>query len=99
MTIPKAAIEKAIEEGWKPDHKAQMMHLNEGEGFYNTIQVGDHIALDPTFWQALGKALGLSEAHGENEYFCRHWSHRAHEFYDLILTGGDTERFWAEILQ
>lgn len=43
--------------------------------------------LDPLFWQALGKALGWKGA----------WKHYAHQYFDLLLTGGDTEKFWKEL--
>ena len=44
------------------------------------------IALDPTFWQRLGEALGISgTAHGI-------------EFSRIILTGGDTQKFWDDLL-
>lgn len=84
------------------------------------------IALDPLFWQSLGKALGWNiEIHdgcctvcgepmpeGETMFNfhgysgncpkpplkSREWNKEAHRFYDLILTGGDTEKFWEELL-
>lgn len=51
--IPREIIEKAIEGGWWAGNKAKMSHANAN------WQI---IALDSTFWQALGKALGWSEA-------------------------------------
>lgn len=65
------------------------------------------IALDPTFWQALGKALGWGEstfhqiANGieYQEYgYDEVWRLLAHRFYDLILQGKPTEDFWKELL-
>jgi hypothetical protein len=26
------------------------------------------------------------------------WKHHAHQYLDLVLTGGDTEKFWKELL-
>lgn len=150
--IPKLAIERAIEEGWRPKQDPRDFHY----GQYKTIQdiemedyIGtvclwwekrpdgggvcsrlswERIALDPSFWQALGKALGwnageikdgICEICGEpmppgEEMFKYHgyssncpkppieitlWKEQAQEFYDLILTGGDTEKFWEELLK
>lgn len=70
--------------------------------------VSTNIILDPLFWQALGKALGWSpgtiwrriemsdvklmqvEAEG--------WLVKALTYYELLLTGRDTEKFWEELL-
>lgn len=71
------------------------------------------IGLDPAFWQALGKALGWRHMidfefqhdpsmglprydHRAGQY--PEWMYNAHRFYDLILTGGDTEKFWNDLL-
>lgn len=74
--IPKQAIEKAIEGGWK-----------NSENIYPHWSV---IAFDKTFWQALGKALGWEELD---------WIPYGQHFAKVILTGGDTEAFWKEILK
>lgn len=116
--IPKEAIEKGIEGGWETY-----------ASYWQTID-WQVIALDPSFWQALGKALGwlakylqteCPKCHHDVKYlnpgnFCpecgsvtvsvEHWrqytrstfTDYAHRFYDLILTGGDTEAFWNELL-
>ena len=55
------AIKKAIEGGWRPSEKAQMMVSNFNKE--KTIQVGDHFCLDPLFWQALSKAEGWGNAY------------------------------------
>lgn len=69
-------------------------------------------SLDKTFWQALGKSCGWKlqgidcpvcdnypNQHSLNADFnIAGWLYNAHRFYDLILTGGDTEKFWEEIL-
>lgn len=102
--IPKSAVEKAIEGGWlgntNRDLKVVIDRYNDvltKRGrviYYKKSQ--ERIALDPTFWQALGKALGWPE---KSEVYRRgKWLHQAVCFYDLILTGGDTEKFWAEVL-
>ncbi len=81
-------------------------------------------ALDPLFWQALGKALGWGkyiceycrndfdppETRAEVHALCiehglckgmwvEGWKPRAHRYFDLLLTGGDTEKFWNELLK
>src|SRR4051794_12707419 len=73
--IPKIAIEKAIEGGWKESLEIDKVEVLEpyapgNPDFYRVAQVHCHhadmqlnysmaeIALDPTFWQALSKALG-----------------------------------------
>jgi len=65
----------------------------------------------PVFWQALGKALGwgvmgasrliepIQVVNGRAEVGSQpEWQYRAHEYLDLVLTGGDTEKFWKELL-
>jgi hypothetical protein len=37
--------------------------------------------------------IGLGESSAD-----RHWLLTPHDFLDLILTGGDTQAFWDEIL-
>lgn len=56
MNIPREAIEKAIEVGWKPRNFVNIPDLE-----YTVKGNSDNwqdVALDPSFWQALGKALG-----------------------------------------
>ena len=59
------------------------------------------IALDPSFWQSLGKTLGWEKCAEGCEGDCKVgvWKKKARRFYDLILTGGDTEKFWDELLK
>lgn len=115
MKIPKKAIERAIEGGWKcPAYYELGAGNNTACGEYSVPMAV--IALDPTFWQALGKALGWGEKaclecgfsgrfddyHGDcgkctgREY--KGWERQALVFSHLILTGGDTEPFWATLL-
>lgn len=86
--IPKRAIEKAIEGGWSVGNEDDFVTLR-----------WEIWALDPTFWQSLGKALGWVD--GDIELpFDWHFQSKlsAHKFYEIILTGGDVERFWTELL-
>lgn len=99
-TIPKEAIEKAIEGGWRSEYLN--CHIITHSDWY--ITVGDSrfsckgepastVALDPSFWQSLGKALGWSTM--ENHQQSRR---EALRYYYLILTRGDTKKFWDELL-
>ena len=108
MTIPKEAIEKAIDGGWYN----YPSDFNLNDHYVEKHDSSCMTALDPTFWQSLGKALGWPE-----EYAIRHkelpknsvenfrleidknWQSHAIDFYDLILTNGDTEKFWSDLLQ
>lgn len=122
--IPKQAIEKAIEGGWKP-LKTIVVHDTDAFEqidyqtivFYNgtNVELGApigrrnlySIALDPTFWQALGKVLRWAETITNTDvctecldnYKPVGWHQNALRFYDLILTGKSTEEFWEEILK
>jgi|GEM_PF-3869905 len=94
MTIQKAAIERAIKGGWAVDLGVRSTCLKCdkrlcGCQFRWEERSWKDFALDPSFWQALDKGLG------ERGYI---WDDRARVFYDLILTGGDTDKFWADQL-
>lgn len=103
--IPKQAIEKAIEGGWKnSEYEWATSHVQDAVVVELAARL---IALDRTFWQALGKALGWNEANGkvgayhsfvDGKIVDEYWMLTAHRFYDLILTGGDTETYWDELL-
>lgn len=88
MTIPKEIIEKAIQGGWSTPTPGKWI---ENEGWYA------HVALDPSFWQALGKSLGWGEGSGGIEVW--DWHGYARNFYDHILQGHDTDEFWKELLK
>lgn len=91
------AIRLAIEEGgYKKDpHLIDLMPLSN-----KTLALA---VLDPLFWQALSKALGWDKTH--TVWFKQSWENRepwlnhAHQHFDLILTGGDIESFWKELLK
>jgi len=55
------------------------------------------VALDAGFWQGLGAALGWSNRDVGGGY--SGWADNAHKFYDLMLTGQPTDRFWKETLR
>lgn len=86
--IPDEAILRAMEGGYRPPPK----ELTDWR-FY---------ALDHGFWSALGKALQWDEEVTSSNFkidSMSGWEHYALWFTHLILTGGDTESFWAEILR
>jgi len=115
--IPKAAIEKAIEGGWKSvcsncqeswlGHKQTRI----GNRYCTTGPAPYKTALDPSFWVALGKALGWKRfaiiqwydnfgSKKEREIYrgVESWLFQARRFSSIVLTGGDTEAFWKELL-
>lgn len=126
MNIPQQAIEKAIEGGWftklsKHNWKVEgySLQIEEELGFFPFVHNKfrhllriESIALDPTFWQALGKALGwkrnafvqwyddfANKKEREAIRGVESWLFQARRFNDLILTGGDTEAYWNELLK
>lgn len=59
--------------------------------------------LNPKLWMQLGKALGMldwvEDSHYPLDDFRRDCSKCwAMKYFDLLLTGGDTEKFWKELL-
>lgn len=60
----------------------------------------DHTALDPLFWQALGKALGWDEGkfYGYTIRFIPKYVHFALQYHEINLTGGDINKFWKELI-
>jgi hypothetical protein len=104
------AIKLAIEKGGYQEPSGYGIEIYFGS---NPDYTTDTIVLDPLFWQALGKALGWSETawftfhvrdEGDSnrddmnfdislaEYF-------AHKYFQVVLTGGDTEKFWKELIK
>lgn len=92
--IPEKAYKLAESAGWTP---ANMLHT--GNYIADTKFHDCTTALDPLFWQALGKALYWWEGDEIPPVQpLNHWRATAHRFYDLILTGQDTEQFWHDII-
>ncbi len=99
--IPKHIIVKAIEGGWKsPTHY-----------YWRDYQGG--VVIDPLFWQALGKAKGWNVEHITKDgdtaknhrgyricsKFCgKEWLYHSTQFFDLLMTGGDIEKFWEDLI-
>lgn len=92
--IPTQAIEKAIEGGW-----ISLDPETDAKNWQKT-------ALSRSFWQSLGKATGndsknlyVYTSFTNNKEVEGWWQWAMHRFLDtLILTGGDTEAFWEELL-
>jgi hypothetical protein len=104
------AIKLAIEKGgWKPEVLGLLItkQLNHPEDYIEK----DWAVLQPLFWQALGKALGWKEPkQGRNIVpgfyepviafgLLETWVWYALRYHELVLTGGDTEKFWKELSQ
>jgi hypothetical protein len=134
--IPQQAVEKAIGEGFIEAYEYRGiqdggMHLfiwkeephteKQWRDFSCLLYPWEKIALDPSFWQCLGKALRwtdctpcIAEEHrypldknGNASNICKFcnevftpgtWQEIAHDFYDLILTGDDTNKFWNDLM-
>jgi hypothetical protein len=64
--------------------------------FIMTI-VESMISQDPLFWQALGKAQGWSNYEPGLSYSS--WHEFALKYFDLVLTGGDTEQLWKQLIE
>jgi hypothetical protein len=106
--IPKNAIEEAIEGGWCKNYGngKNAFYFHCGVNWVRVKVTGPddiarqftyaEVALDPTFWQALGKSLGWKKERGRNTDNA--WIFYARDFYDLILQGKDTAEFWKELL-
>lgn len=99
MTIPNKIIELAVDGGY------QLMVSGSGVNYGNMI-------LDPLFWKSLGKQLGwlrYTRNDGDsasnpsiedmpNQGWKESHLHHAHQLFNLLLTGGDTDVFWRDLL-
>lgn len=103
MTYFEQAVNLAISKG---NYNGEHLPFDHDIMFlYQWLESGerplDAVILDPLFWQALGKALGWYTGH-ENislaEYDNKNWKSKAHEYFELKLTGGDEEKFWKELI-
>lgn len=83
--IPRWAIELAYKGGW---------HAGKQHQVAQNVFCQAHYALDPLFWQALEEVFGWKESIGIYGDVRPTRIIRAHQFYELVLTGGDTKKFW-----
>jgi hypothetical protein len=103
------AIKLAIEKGgYESRHYLYQIDLDK-PGDLESSMFSNYLTQDPLFWQALGKALGWQEyTHvplgnwDEVSKMTTHsdftWKYHAKRYFDLVLTGGDTEAFWKELI-
>jgi hypothetical protein len=103
--IPQRALELATHGGWS-EFAGRPQKSRETTG--SSWVPFEVVALDPAFWQALGKSLGWNEsffdrhasAHDMAAYYhTEAWLMFAHNFCDLIYQGQSTEEFWKELLK
>jgi hypothetical protein len=90
--IPKCVIEKAMEGGWlERDRPLSPVPPDVLQSMIDW----ESTALDPKFWQGLGKALGESgrAQSGEPLIF-----REAKDFFGLVVRGDDTDNFWKALL-
>lgn len=91
MTIEEA-IEKAEHNGYK------------GLSYYECeINVNEHILLDPSFWQSLGKAMGWKAEGRRNLEGLKlinkgSWLYFWHRLINHISAGGNYESFFKELI-
>lgn len=103
------AIKLAIEKGGYKDERVDLgsdgnLYIFSGRFYENELE--NRLVLNPLFWQALGKALGMEKVlqmarpgGGYNPARNRAWwKYTALEYFNLVLTGGNTEKFWKELL-
>lgn len=102
------AIKLAIEKGgyrqghiycFEKDWRGEYAVLLNDQAQRSGTLTNEQILLDPLFWQALGKAL---EKENEDFIFSDNlyswWLGEALLYNYLNLTGGDTGKFWNDLL-
>lgn len=62
------------------------------EGGWEGVNPKSHFALEPLFWQSLGKAMGWTD----NEKV-KIWKYNWHDFIDHLAEGKTVEEFFDEI--
>jgi hypothetical protein len=96
--IPNDVLDKATEGGWRDDTiRYQAIRAVTGSHMV-PVEV---MALDPTFWQALGKSLEWVDFHDKHHEECPYmhcWLNVANIFARVVLLGDSTDDFWKEIL-
>lgn len=89
------------------DFIPEQVHIKYGNVVMKRKFLSD-VVLDPLFWQALGKALGWklkvlviwdwNATWTATVTEMETWRWYAHQYFDLLLTGGDQDKFWKELL-
>ncbi len=100
MTSIEQAIKEAVDAkvGWHADYRT---------GGSSTTKPHSDIFLDPSFWQALGKARGWGKKTLSNgmvadvgrDGYINVWQSYWHDFIDHLAEGKDAESFFAELLR
>lgn len=93
------AIKLAIEKGGYEGYKLIGNTFVQNNPYIQSLK---EITLDPLFWQALGKALGWKG--NQSSSFSKiqireRWLKIALLYTETVLTGGDTEELWKELLK
>jgi hypothetical protein len=100
--------EISVEIPEKPDHITQLT-IWENKSRKCGLGIDSlYILNDPFFWQALGKALGWKlkvcvvwdwdMSHQYPVTLMPSWEYHALRYHEINLTGGDTEKFWRDII-
>jgi hypothetical protein len=96
------AIKLAVKGGWIPRGlNAERKPVSWiWQAAINRSKFYERFVLDPQFWVALSKALGweLIDYCRECDSATEGWKYYAHLYFDLVLTGGDTEKFWQDLI-
>lgn len=124
LAIEKGGYMGGWQEWWEfEEHRNRNEWVLRHNADWDDFITFKEIALDPLFWQSLGKALGWADEvtsagnrkeHAFPQYYrdetdkinkawekCikqPEWLFHAREYFNLILTGGDTEKFWKGLL-
>jgi hypothetical protein len=53
---------------------------------------------DKECWRVQWLGNSSKEVYSKNYILVKDWLYQAHQYFDLLLTGGDTEKFWKELL-
>lgn len=101
------AIEEAVQTGWRPSkYHHDLDYVGDKAAYFFQTQHGDkrfpsegtwlsEIFLQPSFWQALGKARGWGEGDGSVKVW--DWRGYWHRFIDHLAEGKDAESFFKDL--
>lgn len=93
MTAIERAIKDAKAQGWKQQLPKFVL---------NTTVISNPDLLDPSFWQALGRARGWNKTPTTDvlvagEAYKERWAGYWHRFIDHLADGKDAESFFAKL--
>ena len=112
MTIPNKIVELAVEGGlWiypsdkSPQHIEYLKKILSRDGTENNHR---EWILTLSFWKSLRKSLNAPkevDSHGKKPHPSRSKCNKisweifhAHQLFDLLLTGGNTDQFWKDLV-